>query len=286
MLGKSLELGELYKELRMARGLKLKDIARDNLSVSQLSKFENGQTMLAADKLLLAIQGIHMSFSEFGYALTQYQDSIFFKMGKKLVELQSHNDLAGLKELLATYSGDEVYETYNSLNKLVIKVVISTIEPSYQITDDEKEFLTSYLYAIEEWTEYELYLFGNTMIVLSDEDLVFLGKAFVERDKLYRSLASHKRNAELVLLNLILTLVERKKFYHANFFIENLDHLLSYQDMFAIIFKNFLKQVISYLTGEQDNLESIRKNIQAVEELGNPILAKFLRTNLEEIIKK
>lgn len=80
MLGKSLELGELYKELRMARGLKQKDVAKDNLSVSQLSKFENGQTMLAADKLLLAIQGIHMTFSEFGYALTQYQESDFLKL--------------------------------------------------------------------------------------------------------------------------------------------------------------------------------------------------------------
>lgn len=61
-----MRLGELYKELRIARGLRLKDVARDNLSVSQLSKFENGQSMLAADKLLLAISGIHMTFAEFG----------------------------------------------------------------------------------------------------------------------------------------------------------------------------------------------------------------------------
>ena len=54
MLRKSLELGELYKELRIARGLKLKDISKKNLSISQLSKFENGQTMLAADKLLIS----------------------------------------------------------------------------------------------------------------------------------------------------------------------------------------------------------------------------------------
>ncbi len=286
MLGKSLELGELFKELRQARGLRLKDIAKENLSVSQLSKFENGQTMLAADKLLLAIEGIHMSFSEFGYALTQYQESNFFKTGKKLVELQSQNNVVGLKELLENYSNDEVYETYNRLNKLVIKVVISTLDPSYQIKDEEKEFLTSYLYEIEEWTEYELYLFGNTMVVLSDEDLVFLGKAFVERDKLYRSLASHKRNAELVLLNLILTLVERRKFYHANFFIEDLEKLLTYQDMFAIVFMNFLKQVIDYLTGKQDNLKTIEETIATVEKLGNPILAHFLKTNLEEILQK
>lgn len=33
-LEKSMQLGELYRELRIARDLKLKDIARDNLSVS------------------------------------------------------------------------------------------------------------------------------------------------------------------------------------------------------------------------------------------------------------
>lgn len=31
MSEKSLELGELFKELRLARGLKLKDVARENL---------------------------------------------------------------------------------------------------------------------------------------------------------------------------------------------------------------------------------------------------------------
>ncbi len=79
----SMDLGELFRELRIARGLKLKDVASDKLSVSQLSKFENGQTMLSSDKLLVAISGIHMNFSEFGYALNNYQEPEFFKLGKK-----------------------------------------------------------------------------------------------------------------------------------------------------------------------------------------------------------
>ena len=83
-------------------------------------------------------------------------------------------------------------------------MAIHGLETDYVITDDENEFLTTYLYAIEEWTEYELYILGNT---------------FVNRDKLYRALPSHKKRAELVFLNLILILIERKKFYHASYFI-------------------------------------------------------------------
>lgn len=282
---KSLELGELYKELRVARGLKLKDVARNNLSVSQLSKFENGQSMLAADKLLLAIGGINMSFSEFGYAMNQYQESTFFKTGKKIVQLQAQKDLAGLKKILVDYEDSESPSVYNRLNKLVIKVAIQGLDPEYIITNDEIEFLTTYLYGIEEWTEYELYIFGNTMIVLSDSDLIFLGKAFVNRDKLYCVLPSHKKNAEIVHLNLILILIERKKFYHANYFIESIERLLTYQDMFAIVFLNFLKQTMAYLKGEGTDLTSIEEYINMVAKLGNPTLAVFLKTNLEQIIK-
>ncbi|EMC08267.1 XRE/MutR family transcriptional regulator [Streptococcus mutans] len=286
MLSKSLELGELYKELRMARGLKLKDIARDNLSISQLSKFENGQTMLAADKLILAIQGIHMTFSEFSYAFTQYQESDLFKTGKKLVELQTKKDIKGLKKILKDYPDTETYNVYNRLNKLVIKAAVYSLDSSFEITNEEKEFLTSYLYAIEEWTEYELYLFGNTLFILSDDDLVFLGKAFVERDKLYRELSEHKKRAELVLINLILILVEHHSFYHAQYFIEKLENMLTYQDMFARIFLNFLKKVMAYLNGKSTDLSDIEDYIRLVEQLSNPTLAMFLRTNLEQTMMK
>ncbi|MGT2923647.1 Rgg family transcriptional regulator [Streptococcus caviae] len=284
MLGKSLELGEFYKELRIARGLKLKDVAKDNLSISQLSKFENGQTMLAADKMLLAIQGIHMTFSEFGYALTQYQESDFFKTGKRLMELQSQNDIDGLKKILDNYEGTESYAIYNRLNKLVIKAAIYTLDQSFEITIEEKEFLTSYLYAIEEWTEYELYLFGNTLFILSDDDLVFLGKAFVDRDKLYRNLPAHKNRAELVLLNLILILLEHRNFYHASYFVENLEKILTYQDMFARIFLTFLKKVMAYIKGETTDLSDIENYIRLIEQLDNPTLVMYLRTNLKQII--
>ena len=286
MLGKSLELGELYKELRMARGLKQKDVAKDNLSVSQLSKFENGQTMLAADKLLLAIQGIHMTFSEFGYALTQYQESDFFKTGQQLMMLQSKNDVDGLKQILDNYEEKESYATYDRLNKLVIKAATYTLDSTYEITSEEKEFLTSYLYAIEEWTEYELYIFGNTLFILSDEDLIFLGKAFVERDKLYRNLPAHKSRAELVLLNLTLILLEHRNFYHASYFIDNLEKMLTYHDMFARIFLKFLKMVMDYLKDKGTSLNDVENFINLIDKLDNPTLVMYLRTNLEQIIKK
>lgn len=280
----SMDLGELFRELRIARGLKLKDVASDKLSVSQLSKFENGQTMLSSDKLLVAISGIHMNFSEFGYALNNYQEPEFFKLGEKIAALHSKQDIDGLKKLLVTYKGYESFDVYNRLNLLVIKVAIHSLDNGSLITDEDKKFLTNYLYEIEAWTEYELYIFGNTMSILSDSDLIFLGKAFEERSKLYSSLTSHKKSAEIAFLNLILILIERKEIYYVRYFISKLEEILNSQDMFAITCLHVLKQVSDYLNGDVKSIEKIDNDINMIEKLGNPIAASFLRINLQQFL--
>lgn len=139
---KSMELGELYRELRIARGLKLKDVVRDNLSLSQLSRFENGQTMLSADRMLLAISGIHMSFAEFGHALNNYKEAPYFAAGKKIMELYGKQDVEGLKGLLEEYKNYESREIYNRLNSFSIDIKRKII------TEVQKPFQTSFDYFV------------------------------------------------------------------------------------------------------------------------------------------
>lgn len=95
--------------------------------------------------------------------------------------------------MLNTLEDTETFDTYNRLNRIDVASAIHSLDPNYEIADEDKKFLTDYLYGIEEWTEYELYIFGNTMAILSDADLIFLGKAFAERDKFYLSLPQHKK---------------------------------------------------------------------------------------------
>lgn len=279
-----LTLGELFRDLRIARGLKLKDVARDNLSVSQLSKFENGQTMLAADKLLIAISGIHMSLAEFGYALNQYKEDDFYQLSNKIQELHAQMNLEGLKILLEKSKDSEEYETYNQLQQIVIKSSIFSLAPTMTISKKETDFLTEYLFSIEEWTEYEVYIFGNTLNILSDEDLIFLGKAFIERDKFYLSIPHYKRRVEVVTINLTLTLIERRQLYHASYFMEKLDNLITYQDMFAAVVLKFMRKILAYLNGQSVTVEEIRNYIDLVEEVGGSVIANLLKIGLDQIL--
>ena len=280
-----MSLGELYRELRMTRDLKLKDVAGQKLSVSQLSKFENGQSMLTADKLLVAISAIHMSFSEFGHALNHYQESSYFSLGNQLANLQVAGDIEGLKEVLKNFEADENFDTYNRLMRIDIVSAIYALDPSYEIKEDDKQFLTQYLYSIEQWTEYELYLFGNTMSILSDADLIFLGRALAERNEFYLSLPQHKKAAHLTFINIILALIERNQLYYTTYFMTRLESMINYQDMFTVVFLTFLKDTLAYLKGETDDVQPMRECIEMVKKLGNPTMAKLLEEHLEQFIK-
>jgi Rgg/GadR/MutR family transcriptional activator len=224
-----------------------------------------------------------MTFSEFGHAINNYKEPETFQLSTKIVELYNKQDVQGLHNLLENENNSEVFDVYKRLNKLIIKAYIYNLDPTFVITEEEKNFLTSYLYEIEEWTEFELYIFGNTMSILSESDLIFLGKAFVDRDKLYQSLTSHKKIAEIVFLNLILLLLTYRKLYQANYFIEALEKILTYQDMFAMTCLNFFKKIIVHLENKTEDLSDLEHFISRIEEIDNPIMASYLKANLSRI---
>ena len=130
-----MELGEFYKELRLARKLKQSDVACEGLTASQLSKFELGQSMLSADKLILAIQGINMNFDEFGHKLNNYQESLHMQIGRKVVDRFAHQDIAGLEQLLEEVKQEQMAETYRRLNAIVIKDAIHSLDKSYPLAE-------------------------------------------------------------------------------------------------------------------------------------------------------
>ena len=160
-IDRKIQLGELYKELRIARGLKQKDVARKGLSIAQLSKFENGQTMLSADKLLIAIESIHMTFEEFGHKLNNYELPKDIILGKKISTLFLKQDIKGLEYLLTEVLQSEETDQYQRIQSFIIENAIHSLDQNYEINIEDRKVLVDYLFSIESWTWFELYVFGN-----------------------------------------------------------------------------------------------------------------------------
>src|SRR5574340_1382845 len=60
-----LELGAFYKETREKLGYSQRDAESTYCDHSLISRFENGETVLRADKLLMAINGLDLTPTEF-----------------------------------------------------------------------------------------------------------------------------------------------------------------------------------------------------------------------------
>lgn len=280
-----IELGEFYKELRIARGLRQADVASRNLTASQVSKFELGQSMLSADKLMLAIRGINMTFDEFAHKLNNYEESSHVRIGRQVVDLFAHQDIEGLKGLLKTIGEVEMAQKYIRLNAIVIKDAIHSLDHSYKLEESDRAFLTDYLYAIESWTWFELYLFCNTMPFLENQDLLFLATSLLEKSEEFRSLLQNKLYLKGIYLNVISDLMERKLFKHIPIFEEELESILTPYDVFEKLLLQFLKKMQVYLQTNGSNQKEIESYIQSLEVLENSQLTALLDLRFNQYSK-
>ena len=276
------ELGEFYKELRQARKLKQSDVACGGLTASQLSKFELGQSMLSADKLILAIQGINVTFDEFGHKLNNYQESPHMKFGRMVVDRFAHQDVAGLEKLLEEVEQEQMAHTYRRLNAVVIKNAIHSLDKNYPLEEEDSEFLTSYLYAIESWTWFELYIFCNTIPFLSNQDLIFLSTSLLEKSKEFKELAHNRLYMKSGFLNIISELMERKLFSYILIFESELESMLRPYDVFEKLLWQFLKKLSVFLQTKGRNQKEIEHFIQSLQILENPQLSALFELRFQQ----
>lgn len=280
-----IELGEFYRELRIARGVKQNEVACEGLTASQLSKFELGQSMLSADKLFLAIEGINMTFAEFAYKLNNYQESQHIQLGHQIVDLFVRQDKDSLEDLLNKVQEKGSSQQYIRLNKIVIQNALHSLDSSYILKEEDKQFITAYLFAIDSWTWFELYLFFNTMPLLSDQDLLFLSTALLEKSQEFQQLMQNKLYLKKGLLNVISELLERGYYRYVPLFEIELEKILTVYDIFENILLKFLREICIFLKFNGSNKKEIETFIQSLEVLDNPQLIALLTLKLQQYEK-
>lgn len=280
-IDRKVQLGELYKELRVARGLKQKDVARKGLSIAQLSKFENGQTMLSADKLLIAIESIHMTFEEFGHKLNNYELPKDIILGKKISSLFLKQDIKELEYLLTEVLQSEETDQYQRIQSFIIENAIHSLDQNYEINIEDRKVLVDYLFSIESWTWFELYVFGNTMTLISDEDLLFFGRNLSERTKEYSFLTHNLNSLKLAYVNLIGELILRKIYEQVPLLINELENLLFPYDLLEIMLLKFLKLIDGYSKSKNSKKE-IKHFIESLRVIGNSELTDILEMKLDQ----
>ncbi|MGU7999834.1 Rgg family transcriptional regulator [Streptococcus suis] len=252
-----MSLGDFYRELRCSRFVKQKDVVRGDFTAAQLSRFESGKSMLAADKLITAVEGINMTMEEFTYKYHGYKEAPHIELANLISDLYYQQDRDGLQILLESDLLKAEGNLYSRLNGIVIKVALAAIDGQSDFDEEDRKFLADYLFAIEEWTSFELYLFLNAQMLLNDNMIVSLASELKNKSKSYRSLRRHRDYLKKILINSVGEMIEREKYGLAEEFLTELERLVETTDAFEQIFVNYFKLCIAFIkSGKSRELQT------------------------------
>lgn len=277
------QIGKVFHDFRINRNISLKQVADDNVSASQISRFERGETDLSISKFLTALGNMKVEVKEFADALQTHQKSETIEFMRKLVPLEYKRDIAGFQRLFEEQK--EKYEKNPSvyqyhLNMILAQSFICKCDSDISFPKEYVDEVADYLFMVEEWKIYELILIGNLYLFI---DIPLLHKMGQEIMKKTVRTGENKNLALITLLNIFETCLHRDDLEVAAYYMENLPSLL--EDETLLYERNlyhFLLGLFLYKQGEKKHGKEIMEQaIQIYDWLDCKNLANNYRKDLK-----
>ena len=182
-----LDLGAFYKETREKLGYSQRDAESVYCDHSLISRFENGETVLRADKLLMAINGLDLTPTEFFVWHGDYLPNRLQMFNKKMNAYVINGDVEGLKTLLKTRAIRNEDKIFN----IVAKCAIFDLSDEMLITKSERKFIEKHFNGVKQWTIYEMSVFAHCLEVLDVGEAYDIGQDILKSDEFSKIIASN-----------------------------------------------------------------------------------------------
>lgn len=280
-------LGETFKLFRMNHNLSLKQIADENLSASQISRFERGETELTASKLFTALDHMHVEVGEFMDEVRGHQRTETIRFMSRLTELEYRRDADGFRKLAAEqralFQENPSVEQYH-LNEILAYGFVCKCDRAEQFPKEYLDEIYDYLFCVDEWKIYELILIGNLYLFMDIPKLHLMGQEIINR---YAVRGATRSISKITLLNIFETCVMRKELQTAAYYDEQIPKLL--EDETLLYERNlyhFLHGAYLYLCADIKNGMAIMKQaIQIYEWLGCENLTQNAREDYHRVVQ-
>lgn len=235
--------GAVLKDIRISKNFRLKDLSCNEISESTISRFENGITKLSINHFYILLNRLGISFSEFEELVHCYysQKECLFE---KLEHAVNSSDIFLLQELVNKIELKEKHEKSicNYHIKLIAEQQINRLANLPYNTSKCNE-LIKYLFSVDNWMEYELKIFYNSVFFMNTNTISLLYRVVIKKTRhfLKTDMGTH-RVIPLYLFNLEL-LLKNNLLDSAQFFIDDLENLLTRQGYY------FEKNYLLFLKG-------------------------------------
>lgn len=203
---KSGYLGNLVKNIRTAKGLSLKEVSGDKISLSLISKFERGESEISINKFFVLLENMNITFEEFTGLIEKDYPSRVNKLIKNASKSYFENNILALEK----YKKNEI-EKYNKsnnknflFNSFLFKSFILKFKEGY-FEENEIRELTDYLFGVENWGKYELFIFGNTLQAIDIRTLDLLANELIYKTTFF----GNEEENYLYKIQLLINISER-----------------------------------------------------------------------------
>ena len=192
--------GPTLRKIRKQKGLSLKELCKDSLSVSFLSKFERGESDISLTSMNQLLTRLNLSYDEFLFIHNDYSNETIDSFFSRVNQAYMEQDIVKLEQLM------EVEENKNHLILLELYVNILKNESSDDLQLNSQS-LFDYLFSVEVWGYYELKLYSSTMLLMNPEMVLNLSHTAFKKGKRYHSFKDYKNVMVSIFLSTIIFLM-------------------------------------------------------------------------------
>lgn len=209
-----MEFGKTYKQIRKGKGMTLREAAGDTISFAQVSRFENGQSMVTIDLFYELLSNINTTPQEYYFLMGADPEKELRDFFYRIIELNgSFQDTKALEaekdRLLNNQPGPYDWERY------MIYFIENLIKLRKNEPLDEENYVRDYLTQVENWGERELRIYAMFGFVLPVETTYFLMKTAIKRSRLYQGIPQDMKLLHTILTNNFSTFVYHNRLDYA-----------------------------------------------------------------------
>ena len=284
------DLGKVFREFRISKNYSLKEAAGEACSTSQLSRFELGESDLATSRFFEILDNIHVTLENFMDKARNFQHHEHVSLMAQIIPLYYSNDIAGFQKLQreqlekAKSSNNPLYF---ELNWILLQGLICQRDASYSMKQSDLDKVADYLFKIEEWTMYELILFGNLYSFYDVEYVTRLGREVMEREEFYQVIGRHRKLVLILALNCYQHCLENFAFENASYFEAYVEKIIGNGiKLYERNIFHYLKGFSLYQKGQcKEGCKQMQESMHIFDLLGLPEQVAYYQEHYDKFVK-
>ncbi|HJD16185.1 MAG TPA: Rgg/GadR/MutR family transcriptional regulator [Candidatus Enterococcus stercoripullorum] len=282
------DFGKIFKKYRESRQLKLRDIASKELSTSQISRFENGESDLTITKFMHAIQLINMPIDEFMYTANNFKRDELNELLYKIQQYTTSRDIDSLKKMLS----DEESVTSNNLTMqkiriLLIKISINGLSGEKLFNEADVDSLADYLFSVAYWGRNELLIFANSINVFNKMTNLTLLREMNRRTNFYKDIPQNRSMIASMNVNAYIFCIENSEWIEAQYFEQQLkETYFKETEIYERLVFIYAKAFHDYKKNKDEKaLKQLYDVINAMKLAGSVHLAENFEEHLNKVLQ-